>query len=37
VAAGLDDDLEQVIRIGHMGDASVDQLEHLLATLDARV
>lgn len=37
VAAGLDDDLEQVIRIGHMGDTTVDQLEHLLATLDARV
>jgi aspartate aminotransferase-like enzyme len=37
VAAGLDNDLEQVIRIGHMGEVSVDQLEHLLATLDARV
>jgi aspartate aminotransferase-like enzyme len=37
VAAGLDDDLEHVIRIGHMGDVTVDQLDHLLATLDARV
>ncbi len=37
VAAGLDDDLGSVIRIGHMGDATVDQLEALLATIDARV
>lgn len=36
VAAGLEDDLERVIRIGHMGDVTSDQLDHLLATLDAR-
>lgn len=37
VAAGLDEDLDGVIRIGHMGDVTADQLDHLLATLDARV
>lgn len=37
VAAGLDADLDQVIRIGHMGEAGIDQLEHLLATLDVSI
>ena len=37
VAAGLDVDLDQVIRIGHMGEAGIDQLDHLLATLDASI
>ncbi|HRP07655.1 MAG TPA: aminotransferase class V-fold PLP-dependent enzyme [Gemmatimonadales bacterium] len=37
VASGLDQDLPGVIRIGHMGDGSLDQLSQLLATLDAVV
>lgn len=37
VAAGLDDDLGRVIRIGHMGEVTVDQLELLLATIDSRI
>jgi aspartate aminotransferase-like enzyme len=36
VAAGLDEDLGHVIRIGHMAEVTVDQLERLLATLDSR-
>jgi aspartate aminotransferase-like enzyme len=37
IAPGLDDDLDRLIRIGHMGDVTSDQLDHLLATLDARL
>jgi aspartate aminotransferase-like enzyme len=36
IAPGKDDDLDAVIRIGHMGDVTVDQLDHLLAILDQR-
>lgn len=37
IAPGLDDDLDRLIRIGHMGEVTTDQLDHLLATLDARL
>ncbi len=37
VAPGLDHDFDHAIRIGHMGEGSVDQLEHLLAAIDARL
>lgn len=37
IAPGLDDDFDRLIRIGHMGEGTPDQLDHLLATLDARL
>ncbi len=37
VAPGMGDDLDRAIRVGHMGEGSVDQLEHLLAAIDARL
>lgn len=37
IAPGLDDDFDRLIRIGHMGEVTPDQLDHLLATLDARL
>lgn len=36
IAPGNDEALDRVIRIGHMGDVTPDQLDHLLATLDER-
>ncbi len=36
VAPGHDDPEDRLVRIGHMGEATVDQLEPLLAALDAR-
>jgi aspartate aminotransferase-like enzyme len=36
VAPGKGDDLDRIIRVGHMGDVTPDQLDHLLATLDER-
>lgn len=37
IAPGLDDDFDRLVRIGHMGEVMPDQLDHLLATLDARL
>ena len=37
IAPGLEDDFDRLIRIGHMGEVTPDQLDRLLATLDARL
>ncbi len=36
VAPGHDDPEDRLVRIGHMGEATIDQLEALLAAIDAR-
>ncbi len=37
LSAGLEDDQDRVVRIGHMGDVTVDQLDALLAAIEPRL